>query len=97
MCLNETYSKVRVRRFLSGTVPIHCGLKQGDALSSLHFHFALENAIRRVRENRIGLELNGKHQMVVHADVNILWENLKFIRENTEIFIYKKKKLECFT
>jgi hypothetical protein len=32
-CLNETYSKVRVGKLLSGKFPIQNGLKQGDALS----------------------------------------------------------------
>jgi hypothetical protein len=32
MCLNETYSKVRINKYLSDTFPIQNGLKQGDAL-----------------------------------------------------------------
>ena len=47
MCLSETYSRVRVGRFLSDAFPIDCGLKQGDALSPLLYNFALEYAIRR--------------------------------------------------
>ena len=88
MCRSETYSRVRVGRFLSDAFPIHCGLKQGDALSPLHFNFSLQYANRRVQENRIGLELNGKRQFLVYADdVNLLGENLQTVRENAEIFI----------
>ena len=32
MCLNETYSKVRVGKNLSDVFPVRNGLKQGDAL-----------------------------------------------------------------
>jgi hypothetical protein len=45
MCLNETYTKVRVDKLLSDKFPIQNGLKQGDALSLLFFNFALEYAI----------------------------------------------------
>jgi hypothetical protein len=42
MCLNETYSRVRVGKHLSDRFPIQNGLKQGDALTPLLFNFALE-------------------------------------------------------
>jgi hypothetical protein len=41
MCLDETYSKVRIGKHLSDSFPIQNGLKQGDALSPLLFNFAL--------------------------------------------------------
>ena len=55
MCLNETYSRVRVGKHLSDILPVRIGLKLGDALSPLFFNFALENAIRRVQVNKGGL------------------------------------------
>jgi hypothetical protein len=35
MCLNESYSKVLIGKFLSDSFPVQNGLKQGDALSPL--------------------------------------------------------------
>ena len=75
-------------------VPLWCFSNALCALSPLLCNFALQYAIRRVQENRIGLELNGKHQLLVYADdVNMLWENLQTVRKNAEIFIKASKDI----
>jgi hypothetical protein len=78
MCLNETYSK-----HLSDNFPIQNGLKQRDALSPLLFNFILEYAFTKVRENKVGLKLNGTHQLAVYSDdVNLVGDNIVTCQPN---------------
>jgi hypothetical protein len=73
MYINETYSKVRIGKHLADNFPIKNCLKQGDALLSVLFNFALKYEFKKDQEKRVGLKLNGTHQLSAFADdVNLL-------------------------
>jgi hypothetical protein len=94
MCLNETRSRVLVGENLPDMFPIKNGLKQGDALLTMLFNFALEYAIRRVQVNQGGLKLNGTHQLLAYADdVNILGGSVLIVKEKAEALIVASKEI----
>jgi hypothetical protein len=94
ICLNEAYSKDHIGRHLSDSFPIQIGLKQGNALSPLHFNFALEYAIRKVQETHVGLKLNGTYQLLAYIDeVNLLGDSIDTIKKNAETLIGANKKV----
>ena len=74
--------------------PIRNGLKQGDALWSLLFNFALDYANRMVQVNQDGLKLNGTHQLLDNADdVNILGGSILTLKEKVEILLLATSKI----
>jgi hypothetical protein len=76
ICLNKTYSKVRLGSS-SDAFRVRNYLMQENYLLPLFLYFALEYTIRNVKENQAGLKFNVTHQLLVYANVNLLCENLQ--------------------
>jgi hypothetical protein len=86
MCLNETYSNIRVGKYLCDNFPFQNGLKQGSAFSPLLFNFPLEYAISKTQENKMGLKLNETHQLLACADdVNLLEDNIDTVKKTPKL------------
>ena len=93
MCLNKTYSRIRVSKNLSDIFPTRNGSKTGDALLSSLLNFALDYAIRRVQVIQDSLKLNGTHQLLVYADdVNILGGSVHTVKGNAEGLVVASKE-----
>jgi hypothetical protein len=68
------------------------GLKQGDAISSLLFNFALEYAIRRVQVNQDSFKLNGTHQLLVYLIMSIYWAKAyKLLKKNRQLVVASRE------
>jgi hypothetical protein len=66
--LKETGSEVHRGKHFSDTFPVENSLKEGDALSPLLFQCCFVLTIRKVQETQVGLNLNGRHQLLVYTD-----------------------------
>ena len=61
-------------------------MKQGDALSPLLYHFALEYAIRNVQETNLGLDMNDTHQVLAYTDdVNLIGDDIRTRERNADV------------
>jgi hypothetical protein len=82
MCLNEPYIKVCIGKHLSDDFLIQNSLKRGDALLPLFFNFAVDDAIRKVQGNQVGLKLNRTRQLLVYVnDIDLLGDNIDTIKK----------------
>jgi len=94
MCLNESYSRVRVGKNSSDIYPIRNDLKQGAALSPLLFIFASSYFIKRFQLDQDGLKLNSTLHFLVYADdVNTLGGSIDTIKENADALIVTSKEI----
>jgi hypothetical protein len=79
---------------LSDTFPIQNDLKQGYALTTLLFNFAVEYAIRMIQKNQVEVKLSGTHQLLFCADdVNLLGNNVGTMKKNTQGLIDTNEKV----
>jgi hypothetical protein len=60
----------------------------------LLFNFTLEYALRKVQESKIGLILDGRHQLLAYAyEVNLLGDNTDTVKRNVEIVIDSSREI----
>jgi len=89
MRMKNTKYQVRVDQTTSEEFQVITGLKQGDALSPLLFNIALEKVIRRVQNNRCGLEVGVRKLDVLGFayDLNLIGSSKETVVKNSAILL----------
>jgi hypothetical protein len=59
---------------------------------TIAFNFTLDYTSRRVQVNQYVMNLNGKHQLFVHADDTTLGRSMHTIKKNTEALVVRGKE-----
>jgi hypothetical protein len=62
-----------------------------DMLYRHYFSTLLSDIIRTVQVHQDGLKLNGTHQFLIHADLNILGRSIHTRKKNTEALVFANK------
>jgi hypothetical protein len=65
-------SEVHIGKYLSDAFPTQNGVKQGDALLSLLFNFAVTYISREIQKCQEQLQLGGTKLLYVYAYTNLL-------------------------
>ena len=72
-CAQKTRSAVRIERTLSSFLENKTGLKQGDALSPILFHLALQKMIQSIKVVPSGMKIGKEHlNILAYADDIVL-------------------------
>jgi phage tail sheath gpL-like len=83
MCLNETYSKVRIGKHLSDSFPIQ---------NSPNKEILCHHCFSTLQENQVGLKLNGTNQFLADV-VNLLGDNIDTIKKDIQSLIDASKEV----
>jgi hypothetical protein len=68
----------------SDTFSLQICLNISDALLPLLFNFALEYCVRKFQAKQEGIKLNGKHELLVYAELN---GNIRTIKKTEELYL----------
>lgn len=92
MCIAESTCKVRINDSHTSEFSINAGVRQGDGLSPLLFNIALDEALRKTKEQTPGIKLGTKINVLAFADdVALISEDPTGLQQLAEVLINEAK------